>query len=367
MSTGFALDKPFVLLGVDQSYFTRKMSGYFDYKGLPWRLKRFGGGSAEVRAAGWTGGIPAVRTPDGEIMWDTTAMILHLEQRFPEHPVLPPDPVQRFLCFLLEDFSDEWLYRPAVGSRWLYEENRRHGSWDLARDMSVEFPVSGEQARQMVTGIMQGSIGRLGATAGNIDAWIEEVLKPWQRTLSAHLEREAHPYLFGARPSLADFAFFGGNAAHFANDPLCRRWSDEVGPAVVAHTHRLLEPDDQTFGDWLAPGEIPDSLVAVLAEVGRLYLPWVARATAEGAADVGFASGAPAPIDTTPFLTEARGVLLARYVEARSDALDAVLDRAGIRRWFADHVDGAGAIPDLESPPRPTLNQPFPSSPVQAP
>ena len=45
----------------------------------------------------------------------------------------------------------------------------------------------------------------------NWDAWIEEVLKPWQRTLSAHLE--THPYIFGARPSLADFAFFGGNAA----------------------------------------------------------------------------------------------------------------------------------------------------------
>lgn len=38
------------------------------------------------------------------------------------------------------------------------------------------------------------------------------LLKPWQRALSAHLE--AQPYLFGARPSLADFALFGGNAAH---------------------------------------------------------------------------------------------------------------------------------------------------------
>jgi hypothetical protein len=68
-------NEPFVLFGVNQSYFTRKMSGYLDYKALPWRLKRFGGGNAEVRAAGWTGGIPAGRTADGEIVWDTTAMI----------------------------------------------------------------------------------------------------------------------------------------------------------------------------------------------------------------------------------------------------------------------------------------------------
>ena len=357
MRTG---EKSFVLLGVDQSYFTRKMSGYLDYKGLPWRLKRFGGGDVEVRAAGWTGGIPAAKTPEGEIMWDTTAMILHLEQRFPERPVLPPDPVQRFLCFVLEDYSDEWLYRPAVGSRWLYEENRAHGSWDLGRDMSVEFPLSADQSREMVTRLMQGSIHRLGATAENIDAWIEEVLKPWQRTLSAHLE--AQPYLFGARPSLADFAFFGGNAAHFINDPLCRRWTDEVGPAVVKHTHRMMQPEDESFGDWAA-GEVPETLVAVLAELGRLYLPWVAEATALGRAEVGFASGAPAVIDTTEFLTEARGVLLARYQELRSDALDALLERAGILRWFADHTEQAGAIPDVKTPPRPALNQPFPARP----
>jgi glutathione S-transferase len=358
MRTG---EKPFVLFGLEQSYFTRKMSGYFDYKGLPWRLKRFGGGNLEVRAAGWRGGIPAAKTPDGEIMWDTTAMILHLEHRFPERAVLPPDPVQRFLCFLLEDFSDEWLYRPAVGSRWLYEENTSHGSWDLGRDMSVEFPLSADQTRQMVQGLMQRSIHRLGATPENVDAWIEEVLKPWQRTLSEHLTVQA--FLFGACPSLADFAFFGGNAAHFVNDPLCRRWTDEAGPVVVKHTHRLMEPEDEAFGDWTASGEVPETLVALLAELGRLYLPWVARATVEGQAEVGFASGAPAMIDTTGFLTEARGVLLARYVELRSDALDEVLERAGILRWFADHTDQAGAIPAVERPPRPVLNQPFPATP----
>ena len=354
-------ERRLTLYGVEQSYFTRKMSGYLDYKQIPWRLKRFGGSDPEVRAAGWTGGIPAARTAEGEIMWDTTAMILHLEGRWPERRVLPPDPVQRFLCFLLEDFSDEWLYRTAVGTRWLVEENTRHGSWDLARDMSVEFPVSADQARQMVQGLMQGSIGRLGATAANIDAWIAEVLEPWQRAFSAHLAE--HPFLFGARPSLADFAFFGGNAAHFVNDPACRRLSDEVGPAVVAHTHRLLEPEDQDFGAWCAPGELPDTLVALLAEAGRFYLPWVARAVVEGAAEVPFPNGAATTIESTGFLDEARAVLLARYAQARCPELDAVLDRAGILGWFAEDVDRAGTISDPASVPRPTLNQPYPATP----
>lgn len=349
------------LYGLQPSYFTRKMTGYLDYKRIPWRLKRFGGGSPEVRAAGWTGGIPAARTAQGEIMWDTTAMILHLEGRWPERSVIPPDPVRRFLCFLLEDFSDEWLYRPAVGTRWLVEENTRHGSWDIARDLSVEFPVSADQARQMVQGLMQGSIHKLGATAANIDAWVGEVLTPWQRAFSAHLE--AQPCLFGARPSLADFAFFGGNAAHFVNDPACRRLSDEVGPAIVAHTHRLLEPDDAEFGAWHAPAELPETLVALLAEAGRHYLPWVARATVDGAAQVPFPGAAATRIESTGFLDDARGVLLARYVKARCPELDAVLDQAGILRWFVDYVDRASEIPDPAAVPRPALNQPYPASP----
>jgi len=67
------------------------------------------GGGLSGRRAG------LVQTPAGEFMWDSTAMIHHLELRFPEPSVLPADPVQRFLCYVLEDAADEWLYRPAVG------------------------------------------------------------------------------------------------------------------------------------------------------------------------------------------------------------------------------------------------------------
>ena len=153
----------------------------------------------------------------------------------------------------------------------------------------------------------------------------------------------------GARPSLADFAFFGGNAAHFINDPLCRRWVDADAPPIVAHTHRLMEPEDQQFGDWIAPGEVPATLIAILAELGRFYLPWVSRAAVDGKAALAFASGQRVEIVITPFLAEARATLLARYVELRSAPLDAILERAGIRSYFADYTDQAGSIPSYEN------------------
>lgn len=77
-------------------------------------LRRFGGMNPTVTAAGWPGGIPAVQNPDGVFMWDSTAVIHHLELRFLERSVLPLDPAQRFLCYVIEDVAREWLCRAAV-------------------------------------------------------------------------------------------------------------------------------------------------------------------------------------------------------------------------------------------------------------
>ena len=73
--------------------------------------------------------------------------------------------------------------------------------------------------------------------------------------LAAHVA--THGYLLGGRPSLADFALFGGNVGHFVNDPVCRRWTEEAGPAVVPYTHALMSPRDRTFGAWLDAGSCP--------------------------------------------------------------------------------------------------------------
>jgi glutathione S-transferase len=344
--------------GMTQSYFTRKLEGYLAYKEIPYRLRRCASAVPEARAAGWPGGVPAVRTPEGAWCWDTTDVIHHLETRFPEPSVLPPDPVQRFVCYALEDAADEWLYRTAVGSRWHFEENARIAGYEIARDATHEAPVSADQAAALVRAYVTATCEPFGVTKDNVASWMDEVLRPWQRALQAHLTDR--PYLFGERPSLADFAIFGGCAAHFANDPLCRRWLDEDAPALVAHTQRLLEPEDETFGPWAPAGDVPDTLLALLADLGRLYLPWVSRAVAQGRAELAFGNGSRIEIATTPFLANARGVLLARYAALRSDALDALLERAGVLPFFAECVDRAGSIPDPKEPPRPQRNRPFP-------
>jgi hypothetical protein len=51
--------------------------------------------------------------------------------------------------------------------------------------------------------------------------------------------------------------------------------------------------------------------------------------------------------------------MLARYAAARSPELDAILERAGIVRFYADHLDQATSIPDPLATPRPADNRPY--------
>ncbi len=349
----------FVVHGLTRSYFTRKVTGYLDFTDRPWRLEpcppNIHPNASEI---GWTGGIPVVTGPDGDLMWDSTAIIEHLDSHTdPSRGVLPEDQTLRFLVHLLDDFSDEWFYRPAVGSRWSFPGNTETAGWQIAEELSAFLGFPGGPVRENVVEAMTGSLPKLGVHPGSIDAWMEESVTPWFQALDEHLGDDG--YLVGDRPSMADFALFGANVAHFVGDPVCRELADEYGPAVVAHTHRLQMPQRHDFGDWFSVATVPDTLIDVIAEAGRHYLPWVAEATVAGSASVALSDEVSVDITASPFLIAARGVMLARYVAARSAELDQILDRAGVLRYFADHVDQATAVPDVRDHARPPDNRPY--------
>lgn len=50
-------------------------------------------------------------------------MMIHLlEKVHPDGSVLPSSPRLSFVTFLLEDYADEWLWRPAMHYRWSFEQ-----------------------------------------------------------------------------------------------------------------------------------------------------------------------------------------------------------------------------------------------------
>lgn len=364
--------------GVERSYFTRKMTCTLNAMGLQYQLKKGRAHYMDAAKAGYPGGIPFVKTMNNEYAWDTTRVAEHLEyihgndKNFSS--LLPTDSVSLFLNYLIEDMSDEWLYRCATGTRWYFPENTTFASHDLALDSSVGIYANGMgiPTWRMATNIadrVRTSCPPGGFNETTRDSFVSEVLWPWMELLSTHFK--TYPFLFGNRPSLADVAIFGGAAAHFAQDPLCRRWCDEKGPYLVAHTHRLLE-NGAEFNernlqerqwksyDWDPTTNMSNSMMAILTDAGRLYLPWVSKACVDGEAVLEFKSGIKVNIKPTPFLMESRQIMLARYEKLKSPKLNLILKKAGILKYF-EGFKIEKQLEDISIVPQPYHNRGFPT------
>ncbi|MEK9823059.1 MAG: glutathione S-transferase N-terminal domain-containing protein, partial [Gammaproteobacteria bacterium] len=103
-----------IVYGASVSYYTGKLEAYLRYKGISYeRASPYPQAERIKREAGCIQ-HPVVERQDGRWMSDTTPIILQLEQEHPNLPVLPQDPVVRFIALLIEDYADEWLWRAAM-------------------------------------------------------------------------------------------------------------------------------------------------------------------------------------------------------------------------------------------------------------
>ena len=135
------MPRSYRVYGHTLSFFTRKLTGYMSYKGLPWH-RRTETYPDHVLASDWPGAMPVLETPDGDILWDTTSIILDLDALYPENAVLPEDNTLRFLCFALEDYSVKWIYRCGPPTRWYFEENARYARLEIGREITIHKPFS---------------------------------------------------------------------------------------------------------------------------------------------------------------------------------------------------------------------------------
>ena len=105
--------------GSEISYFTGKLEAYLRYKEIPYeRVPITARSMRTVRKKTGAAQMPAVELPDDRWMTDTTPMIAWFEREHPEPAVIPRDPLQGFVSRLVEDYADEWLWRPALHYRW---------------------------------------------------------------------------------------------------------------------------------------------------------------------------------------------------------------------------------------------------------
>jgi glutathione S-transferase len=277
------IKKPLRVHGLDLSYFTGKFEAYLRFARIPHERDEISAKSFErIGQATGVKQMPAVEFADGTWATDSTPMILTFDAQHPERSVFPGDPAMRFLVRLLEDYADEWLWRPALHYRWSFEPDARLMSHRIATEMLHDMPlplalkrwlVKRRQLRRYVWGDAVTP-----ATRAHVEAIYLRNLAALQAVFAQR------PFLLGARPCLADFGFFASMFRHFGLDPTPARIMRDTAPAVYEWLARMWNSGAlEDLGDW--PSEAPSDLQPFWNEIGACYLPYLtanARATTAG-------------------------------------------------------------------------------------
>jgi glutathione S-transferase len=216
--------------------------------------------------------IPVLQYPDGTFRGDTTTLAYDMETRHRDRSVIPEDKAVAFVCDLLEDMADEWAVKPLFLYRWWGPEDQAYVSRWAAEEWSVSNaePGSAEEIEQFrLRQISRMPI--LGATAGNrplLEASYLRILAAFEPHVGMT------KYLFGSRPSLADFAWFG-QLTELATDPTPMRIIRENAP-FTDHWVRRLDDASGVDGEWVPREQALAGMAeALLRMAGELYLPFL--------------------------------------------------------------------------------------------
>ncbi|MBF2754322.1 MAG: glutathione S-transferase [Gammaproteobacteria bacterium AqS3] len=268
------------IFGVELSPYSMKVLSYFRYKGIEheW-IVRTPRVQAEFEKYAKLPLIPVVVFPDDTAMQDSTPILHALEQRHPEPATVPDDPVLAFVDALLEEYADEWLNKAMFHYRWTYPENQRSASRRIARVQLIgsrfgETPVLRNLMARMVARRVRARmiprlffVGSSRQTARQIEGSFVRLCA----LLEVHFN-SGRPYLFGARPSQADFSLWG-QFQTIITDPGPGRIICNGHPCLSAWIERM--PSARSEGEWEKPEALLITLRPILQlEIAGLFLPW---------------------------------------------------------------------------------------------
>jgi glutathione S-transferase len=273
---------PMKVYGSKRSYYTGKLETYLRYRGIDYELLPTYGYEREVLAGAGTTQMPAVRLDDGRWMTDSSPILAWLESQQAAPSIYPADPFWRFVALLLEDYADEWLWRPAMHFRWSYLQDRRFVSHSLADEQAahVKIPLFFKQRRiaiRQLNGFVKGD----GVSAETWDHVEQGYFRPLDLMEQIFRDR---PFLLGDAPTNADFGFMAPMYRHFAQDPTPAEIMRKRASGVYEWVARMWN----ARADGSSPALIPDvdaALAALLREACETHLEQLrqnARAHADG-------------------------------------------------------------------------------------
>ena len=177
-----------------------------------------------------------------------------------------------FLAGLIEDLADEWLTKAMYFYRWYSPEFREQTSEWIAYDMHFGGGIETLQGWAKPFRERQAErLALVGCTEANRPA-IERIAEQFLDALEPQVVER--PFLFGSRPSLADFGLFG-QLSQFVVDLAAIEMARDRAPFTmrwVLLVHDLSGVD----GEWRPDGEpLAPAVEALLRIAGEDYLPFL--------------------------------------------------------------------------------------------
>ncbi len=340
-------EDPLELMGVQGSPYTRKLVALLRYRRIPHAILW---ASYPAPPEGYP--MPKVpllptvyfRGADGarEAAVDTTPIIRRLEVMREGRSVIPADPALAFLNDLIEDYADEWLTKAMFHYRWAFERDAKNAGPLLIYWLMSTAPEG--EATAMAQRFSRRQIDRLSVVGSN-ETTAETIEASYQRLidiLDTLIQRRG--FVLGARPSSADFALYGQLLQLGTVEPTSAEVMAARSPRVRAWLDRVedlsgLRPADD---DWFAPGEAGEALAPLLAEIGRVYAPFLvanAAAAATGAARFDAEIDGRAWAQATfPYQAKCLAALRAAYADLEAGAqqtVDGLIRGSGCEALFA--------------------------------
>ncbi|BFM16453.1 hypothetical protein R50073_26360 [Maricurvus nonylphenolicus] len=265
------------LYGSDSSMFTAKVRGYMNYKGLDYELKKIGLYDLAVRLPKKIGAsaMPALKDSAGEWFGDSTEIIEELERRHPFRSIGTVSARQMIAVMLFEAWVDESWMVISLHTRWSYQENIPGIRKEMANAM---IPIGPQWLKNaVISKALETRIRESMPKVGIIPEQIE-TLEKWMVSLLDLLEAHfsKHAYLFGGRPTIADYSLFGPLFAHLNRDPWPKRELMSSRPNLQTYSERLFRGDDPV-GDLPTDGSIPDTLDPIFRIIFSEFFPLVRK------------------------------------------------------------------------------------------
>lgn len=276
-TAGASVTAPLLLAGVPGSPYTRKMLAVLRYRRIPYivvipgseRLADLPKPKVELQPTFY---LP---NPAGaiEAVTDSTPLIRRFEAAFIGRQVRPPDPVLAFIDSVIEDYADEWLTKAMFHYRWHFEDDIRKAGNILPRWRKLT--AGDTEAAERTAKFSRRQIDRLRFVGSNpVTAQvIENSYLRFLAAIESHLK--VSPFLMGDRPGAADFAVYGQLSQLAQFDPTPMSLAIAHAPRACAWVGLVddLSGHEPADDQWTSGRALPETLLALLAEAGRTYVP----------------------------------------------------------------------------------------------